>query len=187
MARYLKTERGALTGLGACVFAVCLVLATGFYFLVKTASETGDAALLDISRHRAEIAQGPAKREAFLSLNRAMREQPGAVGGETLPLAAAKLDGDVKAMLQEQGADVRSSQILPAGKEKGFETIAIEYDFIIAMEKLEPLLYALQTHNPFLFAENATIAGEDDAGDDKAKPLHLHIVLRAYRWAGHQW
>lgn len=186
---YLKTERGALTGLAGGAVALCLLFGAGIYFLFDTASQDGNAALLDLSRYRAEIAQGPTIRDSLLSLSHAMQEQPGVVAGDTLPLAAAKLDGDIKAMLQAQGADFRSSQILPAGKAKGFETITIEYEFNIAMEKLGPLLYALQTHKPFLFADDTTITAGDDtvASNSKSVLLHVHFVLRAFRWAGHQW
>lgn len=189
LAQHLRSERGALAALGVCAFVVCMIGGTLIFVLFAFAEEQGAASLAALGRSQAQIAQGPAMQQSLLSLNRALQEQPGVVGGETQPLAAAKLDGDVKSLLQEAGADVRSSQILPAGKSKGFQTIAIEYEFNVPMEKFQALLYALQSHTPFLFADDVTISAADisDESPNKAPPLHVQFTLRAYRWAGHRW
>lgn len=186
LAQRLRTEDGALAALAACVLIVGLIVGASIYFLFAGASQDGADALTGLARYRAEIAQGPALRESYRSFNRAMQSQPGVAGGGTLSLAEAKLDGDVKVILQASGAQFRSSQILPAGNAHGFETIAIEYDFSAPAEKLESVLYALRNHTPFLLVSDATVtaADEDRAGNP---PLHVHFILHAYRWAGHQW
>jgi hypothetical protein len=112
----------------------------------------------------------------------------GFVDGATTTLAAAKLQGEIKQIIENNHAEIRSTQNLPSSTTNGFEKVEIRYDIAVSMSALEPLLHQLETHAPYLFIDHVDIQAPDSlsgAAPGTSDPkLTVRWDIRGYRRAG---
>ena len=73
------------------------------------------------------------------------------------PLAATALQQRVGQVVQRNGGNVASSQILPAAEEQGFTRVAIRLQLTGGIEMLQRTLHALESESPVLFVDNIQI------------------------------
>jgi general secretion pathway protein M len=83
--------------------------------------------------------------------------QRGFIEGTTATVAAAKLQSDVKHIIETQSGQVASTQLLHSAPESGFEKIAVRVDFKTSTDSLPSIAYAIDAAMPSLFIENVSV------------------------------
>jgi general secretion pathway protein M len=79
------------------------------------------------------------------------------LSGGTDALAAAGLQDQVNALIQQKGGSLRSIQPMPGIDEQGFRRITLRVQMSATLEALFEALYALEAGTPILFVENLDI------------------------------
>jgi general secretion pathway protein M len=79
------------------------------------------------------------------------------LSGGTDALAAAGLQDQVNALVQEKGGSLRSIQPMPGIDEQGFRRITLRVQMSATIEALFETLYSLEAGTPILFVENLDI------------------------------
>jgi general secretion pathway protein M len=79
------------------------------------------------------------------------------LSGGTDALAAAGLQDQVNALVQEKGGSLRSIQPMPGTDEQGFRRITLRVQMSATIDALFETLYALEAGTPILFVENLDI------------------------------
>jgi hypothetical protein len=181
----LKTRAAALAALAAALLLFGIVVVTPVVAAFSAQSDdTGDA-LQQLGRYRAEIAAKPVLEAALRDLNRKGASVPGVVEGESVALAQAQLQSQIKAVVETSSGSVRSMQILPVTQKAGFDVIAVQCDLAIPQNKLEALAYAIAAHAPYLFVDEASItAPPADLDSPQAHDVMLDVrwTVHGYRW-----
>ncbi len=183
---YLLGRRAALGGLG-CAFLV-LTLIIGIPMLASYTSQEAeiDDSLRQLAQFRAEVAARPIVEAQLQTLRRRGATAPGFVTAESVALGEADLQRAIKDIAGANGSNVRSAQIGSVEHVGVLDAISIQYDLTVPITRLKPLLYAIETHTPYLFIEQIDIAaplGWQSASNTASEPkLEVHCTLRAYRW-----
>jgi hypothetical protein len=178
-----KGARLALLALG--MLAVALVAAP-IAILFKAQDDHLARSLSQLAGLRAEAAAGPRFRTQLAELRRSAATVQGAIQSTSTALAQAKLQQTIESLVNGNGSSIRSAQILPASQEHGFETIAIQYDLMVPMSKLGSVLYAIETHVPYLLVDDVQISSSQSwqaaNGQPQDPSLDIRWTVRAYRW-----
>jgi general secretion pathway protein M len=102
-------------------------------------------------------------------------------------LAAAQLQVRVKSVVEGAGGELRSTQILPARPLEGglgFRRAALRVHFVVTIEGLRTTLYELETGQPYLIIDHATVRQERvdrRRNDPEQEPiLDVNLELFAY-------
>lgn len=152
-------------------------------------SETEDA-LSQLALYRAEMGLKP-KLEAELTAVQAQAASgTGLIVADDSALAEAQVQREMKSLVENNVGEVRSSQVASKKPAGGLEEISIQYDLSVPITRLNPLLYAIETHTPYLFIDHATISGglawqqPQPTGRKQPEPkLEVRLTVRAYRWS----
>lgn len=181
----LKGRRGAVAAL--CVAGLLFGLVVIVPIAAAFAAQDGEIAdsLQQLGYFRAEIAAKPLLESELRALNEKGASVPGVVEGDSTALAQARLQSEVKALVEARGGSVRSMQILPAAAQGGFELVAVQCDFSVPQARLGDLAYAVSTHAPYLFVDEASITAPLGEPDDLRKAeatLDMRWTVHGYRW-----
>ena len=99
-------------------------------------------------------------------------------------LAGAELQNQVRSIVEDAGGELRSSQILPVTSNDAKispRQVALKIKVLVEMERLQDLLYELETAQPWMFVQEITILRKDsqNSGDAKTNPM-LEVTLELY-------
>jgi hypothetical protein len=187
----MTLSRG-LSGRKAALAALAVAIAGGGGLLVLLAAWMfsglrADAAdnLHDLTAYRSEIAAQPAVEAELARLRSRIDSTTGLVHADASAPAAAQVQTAVKALVEASGGELRSAQVLPATKDKDLETIALQCDVTLPLGKLRQVLYAIETHRPYLFIDPDDITApiNFDTKTVEQPDLELRLTVKAYRWA----
>lgn len=152
-------------------------------------SETGDA-LTQMALYRAEIGLKPKLETELANLRQRAASGTGLIVADDSALAEAELQREMKSLVENNAGEVRSSQVASKKPVGGLEEIAVQYDLSVPITRLSPLLYAVESHTPYLFIDHATISGAlgwqppPQPGKKQPEPkLEVRLTVRAYRWS----
>lgn len=182
---FLKTRTAALAALGvtAILFAFAVVAPVAAAFTAQ--SDEIDQALRQLGFYRAEIAAKPALEAELRALDERGASVPGVIEAPSTALAQAKLQSEIKALVEANRGSVRSMQIMPVSAQNGFEIIAVQSDLTIPEGRLKDLAYAAAAHAPYLFVNEASVTAPPREPDDiQAREVMLDIrwTVQGYRW-----
>ena len=180
----LKKERRPALVLGIALLLLVL-LAAPVVAAFSAQNSDIDKSLRQLGLYRAEIASKPALEAELAELDRQGASVPGVIGGDSTALAQAQLQSQIKAVVEAAQGTVRSVQALPATKQGGFETIAVQCDFSVPESRLKDLAYAVGAHKPYLFIDEASIAAppnDPDAAINREQTLDVRWTVHGYRW-----
>ncbi len=184
----LKGRTAALVAAGITATAVFILVGILVRGLLAFAEGDTESGLQALARYHAEALARP---QALVDLKQVLAQAavaPGLLQATSTSLAEASLESDVKAIAKDNGADVRSANILPAEWVKDFEVVSIAYDLTVPMSRLKDLTYGIESRTPYLFIDHAMISGsqgwEPQGNAAKDLPLDVRWTVRAYRWAG---
>lgn len=105
-------------------------------------------------------------------------------------LAAAELQEQVKATLEEYGGKLSSIQILPHKDDKDYRQVAVSLQLSAPLSGVKAMLHALESARPYLFIENFAIrvqnigAARTDANVDPE--LFVQFDVTGYALKGEQ-
>jgi general secretion pathway protein M len=75
-------------------------------------------------------------------------------------LAATELQQQIKSIVEGNGGNLTSTQILPVTQDNGFTRVAIRVQMQGGTEVLQKVLHRLETARPLLFVDNLTIRSQ---------------------------
>lgn len=171
--------------LTAFVIAAALVLALVIVPVVMAFS--AQRQVLKVSLEQlARYQQRSNERSILQSRIRAERSRleniPGLIMATNASLAEAAQQNIVRELVQEQHGEIRSAQVAPPITTHGFQRISVEYDMVIHMSHLTNLIYAVESHTPYLFIDAADIIGPAQSTRQLRDPqLEVRWTISAYR------
>jgi hypothetical protein len=152
-------------------------------------SETEDA-LSQLALYRAEMGLKPKLEAELAAVQMQAASGTGLIVADDSALAEAQVQREVKSLVENNVGEVRSTQVAAKKPVGGLEEISIQYDLSVPITRLNPLLYAIESHAPYLFIDHATISGglgwqqPQPAGKKQSEPkLDVRLTVRAYRWS----
>lgn len=77
--------------------------------------------------------------------------------GDTDALAAAGLQADVSATIEQNGGKLRSVQILPVSSDGDFKRVSVRVQLTATLPSLARILHALEARRPVVFIDNLDI------------------------------
>ncbi len=188
LAERLKTRRAALAALGVAAVIAVILLALPLAALFAAQSADIDEGLARTARYRAQAATRSQVEARLAEARQRAAAVPGLIQAESTSIAQARLQSDMDTIVRMNGGAVRSTQILAPGRQEGFDVLSIQYQIAVPMGRLRDLAYAIETHTPFFFIDNADIATTTDwqspDGQIGDPTLEVRWVVRAYRWGG---
>jgi hypothetical protein len=141
--------------------------------------------LQQLGLYRAEIGSKSALQAQLAELDREGATVPGVIEGDSTSLAQAQLQQQIKMIVEANQGSLRSVQALPAAKQGVFETIAVQCDLSIPASRLKDLSYAIGTHRPYLFVDEASITAPPNDPDNvqaHEQVLDVRWTVHGYRW-----
>jgi hypothetical protein len=187
---FLRGRRGAFIALGVAVALVLIVvgLPIGMLFAAQ-ASDIRDSED-QIASYQAEVGQRPQLEERLQALRASAQSVPGLLTGANAALAQAQLQSDMKELIEHNGGTLLSAQLLPPASAKGFDVVSISYDMTVPLGRFRSLLYAVETHTPFYFVNDADFimpANWRPGNPQNLDPaMEVRWTIHAYRWSGKQ-
>ena len=98
--------------------------------------------------------------------------------GETDSLAAAELQDRVREVIRQQGAKLRSIQILPVKADGGFQKVTVRVQFSATLSKVHSILYDLEAEKPFAFVDNLDIRNRRGTRRSATENLDPELMIR---------
>lgn len=183
-----KERRAALLALGAILAAICVFVVVPTVLAFRAQSDDTKEALHQLAVYRAEAGMRPALERELKEARQRLSSVPGQIAGTNAPLAQATLQSDVKSLVDRNGGNIMSAQIVPAKKTNGFEAISVQYDLVVPVTRLGDLVYAIESHTPYLFIDDATVSmtqiwQQADAQATEPK-VEVRWTVHGYRWVG---
>ncbi len=165
------------------VLSFVVLLPVADMFIAQSDAETELRQQLDV--YRAQIA---ARERLAAELAAAEQQEASAAAllrGDNAALAAAAMQGLVKALVERHGGQVRSAQMVPVPAAAGLQKVVVQFELAIPRGSLKAATYALETGTPYLFLDSADIQPETFAGASAA-PDVLRVLwsVHGYRRAG---
>lgn len=184
--QFLLGRRAALAGL--CIGLVILTTLVVLPIMAVYASQQQEEndSLYQLALFRAEAAVRPQLETDLQSLRQRGSSTPGLIAADSVSLAQAQLERDIKAIVETNGGEIYSAQIGASSRIGNLDIILIQYDLSIPVTRLSALVYAIESHTPYFFIDRADIAapaGWQAGGNTPAAPkLEIHWTIRGYRW-----
>ena len=178
-------RKPALVASGLLVGAVCLLLVLAVMGSIDGQRDTMDRGLQQLGRYQGEIAKRQDVESRYAAFRNSLSGRPELITADNDALAAARLQSDLKLIAANNGADIRSAQILAPTSQDGFQTISAQYEISVPMGHFQQLMYAIETHTPYIFVQDADISAPELSHTASAKAsasLQLHLVLQSNRW-----
>lgn len=187
---YLQGRRGAFIALGVAVVLVLIVIGLPIALLFVGQMQDIRESKRAIADYQVEIAQRPQLEDRLEALRQSAQSVPGLLTGSNAALAQAQLQSDVKGLIERNGGTLLSAQLLPPTKANGFDVVSISYDMTVPLGRFRSLLYAVETHTPFYFVNDADFImpanWRPGNPQDPDPAMEVRWTLHAYRWSGRQ-
>lgn len=110
-----------------------------------------------LSHYQRLAAARPALEKQVQQASARQTSQAYYLSGGTDALAAAGLQDQVNALIQEKSGSLRSIQPMPGIDEQGFRRITLRVQMSATIDALFETLYAFESGTPILFVENLDI------------------------------
>lgn len=119
---------------------------------IATAEET-------LPRFERVAATLPRVKARYAELREQFAAAGGFLSGTNESLAGAALQTRIKQLVEESGAELRSTQILPGREESRFRRITVRVNMTGGTEALRKLWHAMESNPQFLFIDNFDVRG----------------------------
>ena len=183
---------GRAPALAAFAFAMVLFLALVAIPIVwafAAQSDDTEDALRQLALYRTEIEQRGALEARLAEIRTRASVESGLIRSDSTALAEAQIQSTMKSLVADNQGEVRSAQPLGAARQGGFEVISVAYDIVLPLARLRSLVYAIESHVPYFFVDDAEmVAGQAwDTGPlaptGGIPKLQIRWTIHAYRWS----
>ncbi|MEJ1968516.1 MAG: type II secretion system protein GspM [Rhizomicrobium sp.] len=135
-----------------------------------------------LARYRALIAARPRLVVEMASVRSRETATAAFLPGDSTALAAANLQGLIKALVERHGGQMRSGETLFSTTTRGLERIQMQYVLSLPLGSLKGALYDLETAAPYLFVDDIEVRPETIAGPTGAPgSLYVQWTVHGYR------
>jgi general secretion pathway protein M len=182
---------GALSILAVGLAAVWIAVLVPVWAMLMEPYERVDQLSASIQAYRAAAASRLELESELTALRAAAPSAHGLIQADTPALAAAQVQSDIRAIVDQVAGRIHSVQIPAPVSDGDYERIALRYDFSVPMDRLSDLLRRIESHVPFYFMDQVRIQAPDRAGigasDDTAADVQIRGTIYAYRWVDGTW
>jgi hypothetical protein len=127
-------------------------------------------------------------QDRLAALQQSAQSVPGLLTGSSAALAQAQLQSDMKELIERNGGALLSARLLAPASANGFDVISISYDMTVPLGRFRTLLYAVETHTPFYFVNDADFIMPPNWKPGNAQnpdpAMEVRWTIHAYRWNG---
>ncbi len=166
---------------GALLLATAVALPIAQLFAEQ--SDEVEAGQTLLAKYRADIQARAQLQTRLDTLRQEERGTTTLLQGDSTSLAAASMQGLVKALVERHAGQLRSAQMLSATGANGLEKVVVQYEVAIPLGGLRAVTYELETGSPFLFVDDMDVRPDSLAGGETAAPATLHVqwTVHGYR------
>lgn len=143
------------------VLAVVSVVVRPFWTAWRDAGESIAASTTLLAGFARSAAALPALQVQLHDLGEVETAPAGLIDASNPPLAAARLQSTVKAIIESAGGQVRSVQDQPTNRSGSFLRVGIRLDIAIGTEALQKALYRIESAQPYMFVDNLSIRASE--------------------------
>ena len=187
---YMRGRRGAFIALGIALALALIVVGLPLAMLFAAQARDIRDSEDTIAEYQTEIGQRPQLEERLQALRESAQSVPGLLTGTSAALAQAQLQSDMKGLIERNGGALLSAQLLPPSRANGFDVVSISYDMTVPLGRFRALLYAVETHTPFYFVNDADFIMPPNwkpGNPQNPDPaMEVRFTIHAYRWSGRQ-
>jgi len=186
LSRELTGRTAALAALACALALGGLLLFFALAFLFSGQREEAREDLRQLAVYKSEIDARPEVERDYATLKSRVAAMQGVLHAEGGAPAEAQIESQLKEIVESNGGEVRSAQSMPATSSNGFDIVTVECDLTVPASRLRDLLYAVETHRPYLFIESADITAPVswDPKSNAEPSYEVRWALRGYRWKG---
>lgn len=168
--------------LGVAVLVFCVVVTAVIEIFSQQHDEIVQASV-DSASYRSLIAARPNLEREYGALERREAAAASLLHGESVALAAAEMQDLVKVLVERNGGQLRSAQLLSSPPANGLERVVVQYELSIPLGALKGVTYQLETGKPYLFLDEVEIRPESYAGATSGTPANLNVewTIHGYR------
>ena len=155
----------------ALALALLLVLVVGLLALPlvplwsahRHYDETAAALSDRLARLRTRVGTRDALESQYAERSQGYGADASFLASETDAVANAEIQAIVKRLVEQNGGNILTTQVLPSRQEEGFTRVGVRVRLRLRLESLLLVLHALETGTPFLFLESVAIGGQPPA------------------------
>ncbi|MDE2184066.1 MAG: hypothetical protein KGJ78_13690 [Alphaproteobacteria bacterium] len=184
----LRGRHGAFLMLAGA--AALLMLLVVLPFAAALVAQHDDIADLksQIEAEQAVVARRPQLEDELRVLRANAATVPGLVSAGSAALAQSSLQSEMATIVAANRGTLVSAQLLPVESVRGFDVVAIRYDLTLPLSRLRALTYAVETHTPYYFIDDADLLIQPNWTPDNPQApdptLEVRWTVRAYHWSG---
>ncbi len=172
----------------ALAVALCVLVIAAVYLLIITPLVALYAANAGQLQQRQELAQRlqrsvkalPALRDEADAAQGQSADEDLLLDGDGDSVAAAALQSTVKDLVENAGARLISSEVLPSDKRETLQRVGIHVSFTGNLTLLTTVLQGIQLAHPVILIDNVDIQGADGADQSSGPQKQLAIALNVY-------
>ena len=148
--RYLLGRRAALAALCVGLVFIALLVVLPIMAIYASQQQEKSNSLYQLALFRAEAAMRPQLEAELQALRQRGSNTPGLITADSVSLAQAQLERDIKAIVETNGGEIHSAQIGASSRIGDLDIILIQYDLSIPVTRLSALVYAIESHYAIL-------------------------------------
>jgi|GEM_PF-6704773 len=100
--------------------------------------------------------------------------------GDSGAIASASMQNDARQLVEAQGGTINSTMVDAPVVEGAFERIQVSITLTLSAEQIPALLYAIESHSPYLFVIGMTVTANESVTGDTPSPAMLTLQLAGY-------
>jgi general secretion pathway protein M len=184
---FLLGRRPALIAAGAALAVVSLFAVVPVAYLFIRQHQDINGATTQISELSAQAAARPQAEAELADARRRASLVPGLMPERNAELAETRLQTEMKSIVESNGGQLRSTQIMAARTQGNFEELSVRYDLTLPITHLKALVYGVESHVPYLFVDDVDITGPANWTPSQTistePTLEIRWTIHTYRWA----
>jgi general secretion pathway protein M len=112
------------------------------------------------------------------ALKAALAAQDGFLKATSDSLIAAEMQARIRSVVEHQGGQLRSTQIVPARAENGFRRITARVEIMGDAAMVERVWYEMESGIPFMFIDTFDIQSRQELRRDRTQPPIITLDVR---------
>jgi hypothetical protein len=182
---FLQSRNGMIAVLAALAATLLILIFVPLFSIVFESNTKINELTHRISDYRAMSSTIPVLETELRRGRIEAAQVPTFIFSENPELAAAQLEVAMKNIVQTNDGHIQSARIFPPSTESGLNTVSVQYDFSIASDHFQNLVYAIETHIPYFFVDDVTIHGNGAAsptsGAARPESVEIEWTIHAFQ------